>query len=780
MPGGGGSCSQVSDAGVRNDPSWGSPPHPRTAINTSAESQPRARACGRLLLLVVAWGMVAALLMVAAGAAWFQRMVLRDLPDVQGIVDYKPPQATRLLDGRGAEIDVLYVERRFWVPLGSLPSHVPAAFVAAEDQRFWQHGGVDPPGIVRAARANYAAGEVVQGGSTITQQLVKNLLVGDERQFVRKLREAVLARQLEQRLSKDAILELYLNYVFLGAGNYGIDAAAWDYFGVSARHVDVGQAALLAGLVKAPSRGNPRQHPQQARQARADVLARMQALAMIDPTEAERARALPVVVPPAESVAQGGLSFLTAARREVRARYGAQAATAGLTVHTTMDPRVQALAEQGVALAVRGLLNRQGLGGVRGEADLEAWAARPAPSTGVGDCFEARIRKRGALDALDTGAGPMALRPEERRATLRALGGRVRADRLPAGTVLGVCALEDGVVALDPRPWAQGAAVVLENSTGRILAVVGGRNVSLDGFDRATQALRQPGSAFKPFVYAAALHAGKSRGDLVDTSYLTVRTGRRRWSPRDSISGGFIPLADALAFSSNRAAVRLLQEVGAPRVVRTAQAMGIRSALRPDAALALGASEVTILDMAAGYAAIARGGRTVEPTLIDRVVRPDGTDEPWPRQQPRQVLPPGVAYELLDMMRGVVERGTGRAARREGLDRAGKTGTTNDAIDTWFVGFTPEHTVAVWVGSDEPVALGRGESGGHTALPGWTHIVDALQGSSEDRFPRPPEMLLIPEGSGAQAYRRGTAPRRVLRLHSLGDEPLPAFPGYGE
>lgn len=666
--------------------------HPETTQDSDSATR-RPRSCLGLLGRALAWGLLAMGLMVAAGAGWLQAVALRDLPDVQAVLDYKPPQATRILDRHGAEIEILYVERRFWVPLQALPRHVLDAFVAAEDQGFWEHRGVDLAGIARAALANLEAGEVVQGGSTITQQLVKKLLVGDERSLRRKLREAALAIRLEKRATKEQLLELYLNYVFLGGGNHGVEAASRDYFGRSARTIDAGQAALLAGLVRAPSRYAPRTAPGEAAQRRAAVLQQMEDAGVLTAERVEAALRTPLLGEADEAVATGGVSYITSARRRVLEIFGDAAPEAGLTVRTALDPEVQALAEEGVLLAI---------------------------------------------DAL-----------EERRAD------------------------EEG-------PRAEGAAVVLHNATGEVLALVGGREMALADFSRAVQARRQPGSAFKPFVYAAALQAGWSSGDLVDTSPLAIKVGGRWWRPRDHVSAGLIPLRSALALSSNSAAVRLGQELTPEVVAATARDLGVTSPLRPDIALPLGVSEVSPLDMAAGYSTIARLGSRVRPRMLLDVTGPDGAAVPLPAEPETQVLDPGVAYELLDMMRDAVERGTGKAARAAGRDRAGKTGTTNDAADTWFVGCTPEHTVAVWIGLDVRESLGRREAGGRTAAPGWKAIVDALQGEDERRFPVPPDIVFVPTAGGTAAYRRGTAPAKALPHYRRDDgEPLPPFPGWG-
>jgi penicillin-binding protein 1A len=772
----------------------------------SEEVKASSSGCRRVLVRLLIVLVVITALMVAVGAVWLQREVLAELPDVGGLVAYRPPRAARVLDRHGVEVDTFYVERRYWVPIDALPEHLIAAFVAAEDERFFSHPGVDPTGVLRALRANWDAGGVVQGGSTITQQLVKNLLVGRQRTLRRKLKEAVLAVRLEQLLDKRSILELYLNYVFLGGGNHGIEAASRSYFGLSAREVNVAQAALLAGLVPAPSRYAPRRHPRAAAARREHVLGRMVETGQLSMREMDLALRTPVLAPPADPVATGGISYITAVRQEIRRVVGAErAATAGLIVHTALEPEVQRIAEDAVGAAIRALVGRQGRGGFAGtveRSDREQWLSaaaslrrddEDAPIPPVpGECFPTLVRR----GLSDLGAGPFTftLDKAERKLPLRLPDGRGSAQvryATKTGTILRVCLVDEDMVVLDPTPWAQGAAVVMEHGTGEVLAVVGGRGVRLEGFVRATQARRQPGSSFKPYVYAAALLNGRSQLTDISTDPVVVRFGRRVWRPKDGVGGGELSLRNALTYSSNNAAVRLLQEVGAREVVRVAGAMGVSSHLRPDTALALGASEVTPLDQAVGFSTIARLGVPIEPVLIRRLEDPSGpvaeAGQPihiggelvgqLPGAVREPALPPGVAYELLDMMRQVVERGTGRAARKKGFDRAGKTGTTNEAIDTWFVGMTPRYTVAVWIGTDIPEGLGWGEAGGRTALPAWTQIIEALPASAEDRFPVPPDVVLVPIGPELVALRRGSAPDTVLPLYPQDGGPLPAFPG---
>lgn len=650
---------------------------------------------------------------VASGILFWNRIV-RDLPeDLDLFTEWIPPSATTVLDRHGEPIDVFYREKRFWVSLDELPPHVAQAFVAAEDDRFWEHRGVDLPSIARAAVANWRAGRTVQGGSTITQQVVKNVLLSPERSYTRKLKEAVLAVRLEREVSKQTLLELYLNLIPLGSGTYGVEAAAREYFGVSARDLDVGQAALLAGLTPAPSRYSPHRSRTRAAERRSLVLERMVAEGVIDEEQRARFETAPVLGSIPQGPHRDDAAFVTAVRREARRLFGSERArTRGLTLHTGFDPAIQAAARRAIRDAVFSHLERQG----------------PAP-----------------------------LPPGERE---------------PVGP---------------PAPWAQGAAVVLENRTGRVLALVGGLEDRLEGFVRATQARRQPGSAFKPIVFATALAHGRPADSRVLVGPLALPGGSHGpWVPRDHVGAGRLPLRRALALSSNTASVRLLFEAGQDEVVSLAHDLGVSTPLRHDATLALGSSEVTPMDLARAYGTFARMGRRMDPVFITEVedhdgasraragdtVSVDGLELTLPGGPGERVLPSGVAYEVVDLLQAVVEEGTGRRARSAVQARGGKTGTTNDAADTWFVGITPRHTVAVWIGSDELRPLGPGEGGSRTALPAWNAIVEALEVRHEE--------FLIPVGAVVERTRSGLSVARrpapdPKAFVELGDAPLPPF-----
>ncbi len=634
------------------------------------------------------------------GVLYLDATLLSDLPeDFREYAAWRPPTTVHILAADGTPVDQIYLERREWVAIETLPDHVWQAFVAAEDRRFFEHPGVDLQGIARALYINTQSGESSQGGSTLTQQLAKNLIVGKEKSYERKIREAVVAYRLDSQLGKEQILELYINYVFLGAGNYGIEAAAQDYFGRPSKDLDAGQAALIAGLVPAPSRWQPRRNPEAAAWRRALVLGEMVEVQYLSSEEAATFLDDEVLVPAASGPRTGvALPYVTQTRREVRRLFGDRLPfDRGFTVQTALDLTVQRVAEAAV---------------------------------------------RDAVDAVNT------------------------RQKHPTG----------------PDRFVDGAAVVIENATGRVVAITGGYETTLEGFVRGAQARRQPGSSFKPYVYAAALSSGRRQTDTeLDGPISFPAGGGATWSPRNYSGGyaGTMTLRRALASSSNTVAVRLAVHAGPGEVARLAHAMGVSSPLRRDLTLALGSSEVTPLDQAVGYSTIARMGLPIDPVFIDRITDVDGQEvaraggptptgdggEVWLPGAPRpRALDAGVAYELADMLREVVHGGTARRAYEPTLDRAGKTGTTNDFKDAWFVGFTPEHTIAIWIGTDGSRSLGPSETGGRAALPAWLAIAEALGPIEGQRLPMPDDAMLVKTELGWLAAPRGLVGRSLLAL----------------
>ncbi len=757
------------------------------------------------------------------GYSWLDSEILSTLPqtfDKDAVFHF--PCSVQVFAADHSRVDQFYLERRVWVPIDQLPPVVWQAFVASEDRRFFEHEGVDPIGIARALVVNLRGGGTRQGGSTITQQLVKNLLVGKEKSYRRKIKEAVLAYRLERELGKMQLLELYVNYIALGNGNYGVEAAAQDYFGISARELNAGQAAMLAGLVPAPSKYSPRHDPGLAAQRREQVLRLMVAQGFINAVDASQFLQDPVIEPRVTNEPGPNTSYLTETRREVRRLFGQDLPfVEGLQVHTALDPVVQRVAEASVREALADLETRQGARGpVRNipAAGREAFLKRgdrlqidaqtgqfrpPRP----GECFLGLWDSQGAGQLR---AGPYTftlgstdLDKKVRQAPTLDEHGAQHA-RAPAalravlkdGDVLDVCATDEGTagqVQLRNRPWAEAAAVVLENATGNVVAEVGGYDVGLEGFVRATQAKRQPGSSFKPFVYAAAiLHGHRQTDTILDGPFSIPGTNGRMWSPQnyDGKYHGLIPIRSAMALSLNTVAVRLGLEAGIDNVVSLANALGVRTPLRHDLTVALGSSEVTPMDLATAYSSFAREGVHIDPVYITRIEDRSGfelgtagstvrfPDQTFtlPGGQGNRVMPQADAYVVVDMMRNVFKNGTAKKGQRPGMDFAGKTGTTSNFVDAWFVGYSPRYTVAVWVGTDGTTSIGDKETGGKSALPAWSRIMEALPNVPGERFPVPDGVVLAPWSGSPDwlGYVRGTVPADVLPVVAV-SQPLPPF-----
>lgn len=629
----------------------------------------------------------------------------------------------------GLVVDVDHAEHRQPVPVAQLSDHTVAAFLAAEDRRFWLHDGVDPQAVARAAWVNLKAGGVKEGGSTLTQQLVKNLLTGQERTWWRKAREALLAWRLERAWTKDEILELYLNYVYLGGGNHGLDAAAEDLFAVPAAQLDPAQAATLASGVRAPSRNWPRKDPDGALQRRNRVLAAMAAQGVLEEKALARWQAEPLGI--VAGTARQAQAYATEARRALARALGSSRYQRGLRATLALDRGIQKQAEGAVDRALARLESEQGLLGPVAILEPDQWGPflRNAPGLRHGgdghpvypqpdDCFLAVWQ---AESGLRTSNLVFQLADGEERRQVRRIDGAPPGpfeDVVQPAQVYSVCLVADDRVRLNPGAWAQGAAVVLDHHTGEVLALVGGRDDHLGGLVRATRSKRQPGSSFKLYVWAAALSEGH-------------RAVRREPESRRQLGGLWwsrYSLRRALARSDNNTATWLAGRVGHARVLQLARDMGVRTRLVDHDTLAMGTRELSLMDNALGYATVARGGVPVTPVLVKSVVDWHGQVVPLPRTPaPERALSPEVAAELDQALREVVRSGTARAAYHPDRLRAGKTGTTDGPSDAWFVGYTDQHTVAVWIGSDQRVPLGPQATGASLALPVWLEIVEALE-----------------------------------------------------
>jgi penicillin-binding protein 1A len=777
-----------------------------------------------VLILAVAVGLVGG----AAGWALY-RGAASDLPDYRWLADYQPPQLSRIYAADSRLMAELAQERRVFVPIEAIPQRLQQAFIAAEDQRFWSHHGVDPIGIARTVITNFeqlGSGRRMGGASTITQQVAKNMLVGADRTLARKVREAILAMRIERAMPKPRILEIYLNEIFLGAQAYGVAAAAQNYFNKSLDELSLAESAFLAALPKAPNNYNPVRFPEAAKARRDWVIDRMAEDGYITRADAERAKAEPIVPRPTrrpDMVAVGG-HFTEEVRRELIARFGADQTTmGGLVVRTSLDPVLQAEAERALR---RGLLDYdRRRGGWRGPvaripSGATEWlpalqgVQRPPgalPEWRVAVALEVRDReaRMAWLERPDARTAPQprtaTLALEEisgwarpvrdgrvgatprRMQDVMAPGDVVLVEMLPPAPAAGRTPARPERLTLRQIPEVEGAVVALDPSNGRVLAMVGGWSFERSWYNRATQAMRQPGSSFKPFVYLPALEQGIPPNQLLLDAPVEVMTPQGLWRPGNyggTAPQGWVTMRSAMERSLNLVTVRLAQQVGMSAVSETASRFGVIPNMPRFLAMSLGAGETTVLRQAAGYASFVNGGRQVAPTLIDTVQDRHGrlvwrTDArrceaceaadpaggpPRLTEERRQITDPVAAFQMVSMLQGVVQRGTGANAIGDRLGRpvAGKTGTTDDYRDNWFVGFTPDLVVAVWVGYDEPRSLGDRETGGTNAAPIFREVVAAaLRDSPPVPFRAPPGVALVRmQASNGQnileAFRPGT------------------------
>jgi penicillin-binding protein 1A len=703
-----------------------------------------------LLTLIVAWLVV--------------RHYEAGLPRVPDLTQYQAPQVTRVLARDGTVLAELFTQRRTVVPIGALPAHVKLAVLAAEDAGFYEHEGLNYLGIARAFLVNLRSRTTRQGGSTITQQVVKNLLLNTrERTLSRKVREALLARKLEHDLGKEAILELYLNNIYLGRGRYGVEEAARDDFGKSARDLTIAQAATIAGRIANPRDFHPRTNMAAALARRAYVLDQMHAKGFLNEAQWSAAKAEPLVLAsPSDTASELAPEAVEAAKTELYRLEPELARVGGFTITTSIDPRIQAAARRGVRDALAAYDKRHSLQGplkVAATADKRGRAMPPhdAPFDGTPSFDQHRVLV-GVVSATDDDAGTFDVVVGTAIGTVR-LADFERYDpaKLAPSSFAPVGArVRVSLLAPVPEPPAkvplrlelgpEGAAVAVDVRTHEILAVVGSYEGAAGAFDRATQARRQPGSTFKPIVYSYAIHSRRfTPATLVDPTP-DVFEGNYRPSNFEGWQGkDLLRLREALANSVNVAAVRVLRDVGPRNVVSWAEALGIDSPLKPDLSLALGSYEVHPLELAGAYVTFAAGGVYEEPRLVTRIVGPDGKDVPLPATPPpRRVLDDAEAYVVTSMLTSVIDHGTGVRAKALGRVVAGKTGTSNGPKDTWFAGYSPDVAAVTWIGYDDGRPLGTSEQGGVTALPAWLELMKtAHEGKPRTDFARPPGVTTV-------------------------------------
>lgn len=728
----------IPPAGSSNSPE----PAPPSSVEASQEARALRRVQWRKWLVRSAWAVAAGIVVGVIALVFVVRHHARDLPSVAQLkAGYNPPQVTRVLARDGSLLKSLFTERRTLIEFEQVPDSAKLAFLAAEDAHFYEHEGLNYWGILRAMLRNVRAGRAAQGGSTITQQVVKNVLLDSSRTLRRKIRETILARELEQHLTKDEILWLYLNHIYLGHGRYGIEEAARYYFGKKALDLRLDEAAILAGIVAAPERFSPRKDPTRALARRHYVLDQMLQKGFITRELFEAMKDLPLrLAPLSEGQSELCPEIVAVAEATLERVAGERSSAGGYSVTTTIDPRLQAAGRQAVRDGLEAYARRHHLQPPFIEEKRSLW----------GKPFQGEPRINGiyvgVVEAVDDAQGSIDVRIGDQVGTLQVAHEERYNPRhlLPSqftrkGAILRVALLE--AAAANHKPTLrlelgpQAALVALDVRTRQVLAQVGGYEAIPGGLDRATQARRQPGSTFKAITYSYALHSRR----LTPASVLQFE--------QPSEKGGVerISVRRALAVSHNRAAVEVFKLSGPREVVRWGHSLGIESRMEPDESLALGSYELTPLELVNAYATFAVGGELESPVWIKSVTGREGTLALPPAAAPRRVMSVDEAYLTTSLLRSVIEMGTGRAAQSLARPLAGKTGTTNRAKDAWFVGYSTEIVVGVWVGYDDAIALGVGESGSRTALPIW---VDFMKQAHEQRpateFPRPASVLVVP------------------------------------
>jgi len=738
-------------------------------------------------------------LVVAIYAAW----LFHDLPDASDLADYRPPTATRVYAGDGTLIGEFSDERRIYVPYEQIPTPLVQAFLAAEDRNFFQHGGIDVSGLGRAMFKNLfnaATGRRLEGGSTITQQVAKNVLLTNESTIGRKLKEAILSSRLEATLTKEQILELYLNEIFLGYRSYGVASAAYNYFGKSLAQLTPDEAAFLAALPKGPNNYHPKRHPGAAKGRRDWVLGEMLQNRFLTQAAYDEAVARPLTTraAPRRAEYQDADFFVEEARRQARANpeFGDQLNAGGFYMRTTLDPLLQTSARDALMRGLENYDRRHGWRGAWGTTDFApGWQAVALRQTAPP---ERREWRAAAVESVSGNTVRLrTARDDETGSLIVADAAWANANRpLRRGDLIFV-EPRNGQFALKQVPAVNGALVAIEPQSGRVLAMVGGYSYALSSFNRATQAQRQPGSAFKPFVYAAALEGDFTPASIVVDGPISFAggPGGRRWTPENYSRRYYGPstLRRGLELSRNVMTVRLANTIGMDRVVELSQRMGVAENLQPNLSVSLGAGEVTAYHLTAAYAAFVNGGRRINPYLIEYVQDRDGetifradqrrcrdcgrafTGQASPLLEPRgtQVIDPITAYQISSMLEGVVQRGTAASARGLGRWVGGKTGTTNEYRSAWFVGFTTDIVVGIFIGFDDNRSLGSGEAGASAAVPVFIDFMeDALRERPARPFVRPRGAIFRSVNGIEEAFRPGTERRREEERREQG----PAVP----
>ncbi len=812
----------------------------RPILPPPAEPFEKKRRRKSLLLSFLGWGfalLVVLFLVGSAGIGFLLWNASKDLPDYESLAKYEPPVMTRFHAHDGSLIAEYARERRIFVPINTIPKRVIAAFLSAEDKRFYEHGGIDLQGLSRAAlkfvEAKMKGHGSIQGASTITQQVAKNFLLTSERTFDRKIKEAILAIRIERAYSKDKILELYLNEIYLGIGSYGVAAASLNYFNKELQDLTVEEAAYLAALPKAPNNYHPFRFKQKATDRRNWIVAQMYENGYITSEEAEAAKQKPLTV----NFRQGGAHIFAAeffaeeVRRSIHTEFGEEKLYAGgLSVRTTLDPKLQRIARRALTEGLVDFDRRQGWRGPVSKIDIAGdWGV---PLGAIDVPSDIQPWRLGVVLSAEKSKAIVGLRParqqdqtlaKEREAVeltleevkwARVLSSKAQAkavtDILAPGDVIYVAPKDpnklDGAWSLMQIPEIGGGLVAMDPHTGRVLAVAGGFSFAMSQFDRAIQAKRQPGSSFKPIVYTAAIDNGYKPTSIILDAPIEIEQGPGQdiWKPQNydkEKAFGPTTLRVGIEKSRNQMTVRLAQDMGMPIITEYAKRFGVYDDLLPVLAMSLGAGETTLLRMTTAYCMLANGGKQVRATLIDRIQdrwgrsiwRHDARDCPeckadkWDGQQEpdipddrKQIVDPHSAYQMTSILEGVVQRGTASSLKSLGMPVAGKTGTTNEEKDAWFIGYTPDLVVGVFLGYDNPRPMGKGQTGGQLAAPIFGDFMkEALADQPPVPFRQPPGIKLVRINLKTGLRAGPGDPQAIMEAFKPNEEPDDAYSVIG-
>ncbi len=734
----------------------------------------------------------------------------RDLPDLTRLHDYHPNLITRVYASDGQVIGEFYIERRIVVPINRMPKHLINAMLAAEDSKFYEHEGIDYMGIFRAFYKNLKAGRIVQGGSTITQQVAKSFFLSSEKKLSRKIREAIMAYRIEKQLTKDEILHLYLNQIYFGNGAYGVEAASETYFGKNVEDINLAEAALLAGLPKAPSRYSPYANPELAKQRQEFILKRMLEEGFITLDEAEKALNEPLKLKPKRIRTLWVAPYFTEyVRRYVEEKYGEDLLyKGGLNVYTTLDVNLQKAANEAVSYGLRRHDKRRGYRGpvmtLKTIEGIESFREETQRKLEKRPLSVGKIYK-GVVIEIDDKAKSLKVAlgrydgiiryadmawAKNYNPTQDPKGGKtvdpIRLFNIGDVIEVMVKALPEDAsspipLKLEQEPLAQAALLAIEPESGYVRALVGGADFSKSQYNRAIQARRQPGSAFKPIIYAAALDKNYTPATIVVDSPLVFedKNNDAQWKPRnfEEKFHGPTTIREALTKSRNVVTVKVLRDIGIDYAISYARKLGIKSKLSRDLSLALGSSGVSLLEMTVAYSTFANMGWRPDPIFITKITDREGNvlEERRPHSEP--VISPQTAYIMTNLLQGVIENGTGWRAKALGRPAAGKTGTTNNLNDAWFIGYVPGLVAGAWIGYDDEKPLGKMETGSRAALPIWLRFMQAAtEGTPPENFPMPDgmEFAKIDPETGLLAgpntknpvfevFKVGTAPKKMAK-----------------